>query len=308
MKKTTTRRSDAGIYIIVSPKGKVYVGQSVNLRKRKYEHFRLLRSQKHSNKHLQRAYNKYNGDLEFYVIEYISDISILTEREQYWMDAFNSYDCGYNQTVAADSSVGITRTEEQRKVTSKIVKSLWQDAEFVSKVKSSRQKYLDKPETRLKMSEASKEAARNDPERCARHSEIMKEKCASAEYRDMFLERMKSWRESVGSFHLSEIAKKRMSSMTEQDWEVVVTKRMITQLTKSQPDNGVMWIQSKTRKGVKILTAVARWTELSGENKVKMFSTNKYGLLPAWKMAVEYRLEVNSRLLQEYTEKLKLLT
>jgi len=55
-----------GIYKIVNTvTGQAYVGQSQYMRKRLKEHFRLLRADKHPNKYLQHAFNKY-GDGNFY--------------------------------------------------------------------------------------------------------------------------------------------------------------------------------------------------------------------------------------------------
>ena len=55
-----------GIYKIVnSITGQCYVGQSMRVKKRLKEHFRLLRRNSHSNPHLQNAYNKY-GSTAFY--------------------------------------------------------------------------------------------------------------------------------------------------------------------------------------------------------------------------------------------------
>jgi len=52
-----------GIYKIVNmATGQCYVGQSQRVKKRLKEHFRLLRSNKHTNPHLQNAYNKYGAE------------------------------------------------------------------------------------------------------------------------------------------------------------------------------------------------------------------------------------------------------
>lgn len=51
-----------GIYKIVNTAtGQCYVGQSQRVKKRLKEHFRLLRGNKHTNPHLQNAYNKYGA-------------------------------------------------------------------------------------------------------------------------------------------------------------------------------------------------------------------------------------------------------
>ncbi len=55
-----------GIYKLVNKvTGQCYVGQSQRVKKRIKEHFRLLRWNKHTNPHLQNAYNKY-GAKNFY--------------------------------------------------------------------------------------------------------------------------------------------------------------------------------------------------------------------------------------------------
>lgn len=59
-----------GIYKIVNKAtGQCYVGQSQRMEKRIKEHFRLLRWNKHTNQHLQNAYNKYGADNFYGAIE-----------------------------------------------------------------------------------------------------------------------------------------------------------------------------------------------------------------------------------------------
>jgi group I intron endonuclease len=59
-----------GIYKIVNKvTGLCYVGQSQRVKKRLKEHFRLLRWNKHTNPHLQNAYNKYGASAFYGAIE-----------------------------------------------------------------------------------------------------------------------------------------------------------------------------------------------------------------------------------------------
>jgi group I intron endonuclease len=52
-----------GIYKIVNRvTGQCYVGQSIRIKKRLKDHFRLLRRNKHTNPHLQNSYNKYGAE------------------------------------------------------------------------------------------------------------------------------------------------------------------------------------------------------------------------------------------------------
>ena len=64
----------AGIYIIENLiNNKIYVGSSINLKRRKYFHFNYLRNNKHGNKHLQLSFNKYGEEcFNFKIIECIS--------------------------------------------------------------------------------------------------------------------------------------------------------------------------------------------------------------------------------------------
>ncbi len=59
-----------GIYKIVNrATGQCYVGQSQRCKKRLKEHFRLLRWNKHTNPHMQNAYNKYGAENFYGAIE-----------------------------------------------------------------------------------------------------------------------------------------------------------------------------------------------------------------------------------------------
>ena len=58
-------KTKGGIYKITNIiKGNFYIGSSINVEKRMYEHKRMLRKNKHTNIHLQRSWNKY-GEKDF---------------------------------------------------------------------------------------------------------------------------------------------------------------------------------------------------------------------------------------------------
>lgn len=73
-----------GIYKIVNTAtNQCYVGQSQRVKKRLREHFRLLRSNTHPNRHLQHSYNKYGadcfrGEIEI-VCENVDDLDLFEE-------------------------------------------------------------------------------------------------------------------------------------------------------------------------------------------------------------------------------------
>jgi len=103
-----------GIYKIKNNKNdKVYIGSSNNMERRFKDHARLLENNKHYNKYLQNAWNKY--DFFFEIIEIVESEDILNEREQSWMDFYNSYDreYGYNIAPKADRTVIAEETKKR---------------------------------------------------------------------------------------------------------------------------------------------------------------------------------------------------
>lgn len=107
-----------GVYgLLNSFDGKLYIGSAVNMVDRMNRHMRELAANKHSNMHLQAAYNR--GDKFELVILEECDKSALTVREQYHMDLHGSLhnSKGYNMTIAgrtAPSEDGIRRIKEAR--------------------------------------------------------------------------------------------------------------------------------------------------------------------------------------------------
>jgi group I intron endonuclease len=97
--------------------GKVYIGQAVKFEKRKARHLWELRTGRHSNEHLQRAW-LLHGE-ENFVFEVLADNlarEVLVAEEQRHIDAFRSADClfGYNKSPAAGSNVGVKYSEASR--------------------------------------------------------------------------------------------------------------------------------------------------------------------------------------------------
>lgn len=92
-------KNKSGIYQIRNlVNNKIYIGSAEEFYRRKnYEHFYSLKRNKHVNRKLQRAYNKYGEqNFIFEIIEFVEDESKLLEHEQYWMDRFNVVKNGYN--------------------------------------------------------------------------------------------------------------------------------------------------------------------------------------------------------------------
>jgi group I intron endonuclease len=110
------------VYIIInSINSKVYIGSTVDVCKRRCSHFGDLNNNRHSNKHLQNAYNKYDKNaFNMYLLEYVEDKDVLLIREQYWIDLSNVVDknVGYNNSPSAMNSLGVIHSEESKKLRS----------------------------------------------------------------------------------------------------------------------------------------------------------------------------------------------
>lgn len=122
------RNKLSGIYSFTNKTtGKRYIGQTVYLNGRKGDHLLNLRRNQHDNNYLQKAFNKYGEeDFIFEVLEVVpkledstNDKVKLTEREQYWMDFYKSYDRDYGYNINPSASInpmqGKTHTPEARK-------------------------------------------------------------------------------------------------------------------------------------------------------------------------------------------------
>lgn len=101
----------SGIYkIICTANKKIYIGSSINLRDRRNAHFSELRRNKHGNRHLQNAWNKYGEQaFTFEVVEFVLPMS-LTSREQHWLNLLSPFGKkGFNLAPEAGSSLGVKR-------------------------------------------------------------------------------------------------------------------------------------------------------------------------------------------------------
>lgn len=103
----------SGIYKITNlTTQRFYIGSAVNFERRKSEHLRKLRQNKHENPHLQRLYNKY-GDEDF-VIELIFECKRedVIEQEQVHIDNLKPQ---INICKTAGSSLGRKHTKKAKK-------------------------------------------------------------------------------------------------------------------------------------------------------------------------------------------------
>lgn len=107
-------RNITGIYMIKNVvNGKMYIGQSKDIKFRWTHHKCDLRCNCHSNKHLQGAWNKYGEDsFEFSVIEE-TDPDNLNSRERYWITKYNSVNNCYNFDYGGDGCFGYKHSENE---------------------------------------------------------------------------------------------------------------------------------------------------------------------------------------------------
>lgn len=105
-----------GIYKIeCTVNGKVYIGQSNNIKKRWAEHRRELNNNSHVNKHLQAAYNKYGADSFIWEIIEEFEEDELDNREIYYIEKYDSFNNGYNSTEGGCGIRGWEHTEEAKR-------------------------------------------------------------------------------------------------------------------------------------------------------------------------------------------------
>lgn len=185
---------NSGVYQIYNPYNqKRYIGSSINIEERFKQHKRSLRGNRHCNKHLQNAWNKYKDILIFEPLEYCEP-EYLLELEQYYIDYYNSADrrFGYNiDRIADHTKPGFHLSEETKEKIRQKAIGRKLSPEQIEKMKIA-QTGMSKP----------------------KQSETMKRKYANGEvtfprYYEVSEEKRKEW-----SKHSSEAGKKRYSNYT----------------------------------------------------------------------------------------------
>lgn len=92
--------------------GKIYVGSAIDFVSRRYKHLHKLRKNKHENRKLQNAYNKYGEkNFNFDILEEVSDSKYLISVEQIFIDLLNPF---YNICKIASSRLGVKATDETK--------------------------------------------------------------------------------------------------------------------------------------------------------------------------------------------------
>ena len=215
--------TSSGIYQIRNLiDGKKYIGSAVNLRARWISHRNSLIRGDHHSPYLQAAWNKHGASrFAFEVVEAVASKEDLIQREQHYIDKFNTSDnkIGYNISPTAGSSLGTRRTKESRQKQSdiarrrlanpearaKIVECLadpevrarissgvqqhWSDSKARSELAEKAKKRWADPEFREKTIEAMRRAV--NPETCTKIAERARQRFADPEVRAEVAERMR---------------------------------------------------------------------------------------------------------------------
>lgn len=184
---------------------KVYVGgayKSFILRFR--NHLDRLRNNKHWNRHLQAAWNKYpRGTFIFSIIEECAPEEV-EGLEDYWIKALKATnpDFGYNIKHFAKSSLGVKRSKETKRRLSKSAKEAQNRPEVKAKISAAHTGRIVSETTKAKLSSAAKKQWSDPVAREAmaklivgkRHSEASKRKISKA---NKMIPHTKEWNSNV---------------------------------------------------------------------------------------------------------------
>jgi len=101
--------------IICLANGKCYIGSTIQKPKnRMMQHIYELRKNRHHSSKMQNCFNKY-GEQSFWfeIIEVVSSVESLFQREQYWINILDSYKSGLNGSPFAEFPLaGLPKTKE----------------------------------------------------------------------------------------------------------------------------------------------------------------------------------------------------
>ena len=109
-----------GIYKITSPSSKIYIGQSVNIEKRKKSYFSMYKRNNQQTV-LHRSFLKYGVENHLFEVIEECDIDLLNERERYWQDFYDVLNNGLNcRLTATNDKSGRLNKETIEKLKSRI--------------------------------------------------------------------------------------------------------------------------------------------------------------------------------------------
>jgi group I intron endonuclease len=197
-----------GIYKITSPSGRIYIGQSIDI-KRRFNTYKSLNKSKHQVK-LNNSFKKHDIDNHIFEIIEECDINLLNERERYWQEFYDSTNkkTGLNCLLTSTlNSPGVMSESTKNKIRESKIKLYSSDYENPLKGRRVSKESIDKrtetiknkykngyvhpnkgkkasDESKLKMSEAQKKLYENgyvNPNKGKKASEELKKKLSIAQ-------------------------------------------------------------------------------------------------------------------------------
>ena len=150
-----------GIYKITNPKGKVYIGQSINLESRKSDY----NSERCKGQvRLYRSIQKYGFSSHIFEIVEECEVYLLNDRERYWQDLYEVLgDNGLNlKLTTTDTKSGAHSQETKQKISSSLKGHVYSD-ETKEKISNSLKGRPCSEETRRKRSESMKRSGSIPP-------------------------------------------------------------------------------------------------------------------------------------------------
>lgn len=142
------------IYMIKNTiNGKVYIGRTNDLKRRRREHLTNLRNNKHYNRHLQYSFNKYGEtNFKFIILEKCKDDEV-GQREIDYIKKYNSFKAGYNLTAGGDGGqFGVRYSEEYKQRLSESLKGIKLSEEHKKRISIAQKKLWGNEDYRKEMS------------------------------------------------------------------------------------------------------------------------------------------------------------
>lgn len=139
---------------------KLYIGSTINLKKRWREHKWSLNNNRHHSPHLQKAWFKYGPEVFVWdILHEVKDDKCLVDEEQIFLDAFQPE---YNVLKQAQNRLGVKHSEKTKQKLSKLYKGKTFEERFgkkraeeiKEKIKNSNKNKIVSSETKQKISEA----------------------------------------------------------------------------------------------------------------------------------------------------------
>ena len=159
-----------GIYSITSPSGKIYIGQSIDIKKR-WQYYRTKRT--NIQPKLQNSFNKYGVDKHLFEVIKLCSEDSLNFRERYWQEYYNVLERGLNVKLTPADEMGRLSQE----VIDKRQRSRAANGGYSSvKIKQQTDNVAKRPEIRSKISDAVKNLWK-DPEYRAKRKPIPRTTC-----------------------------------------------------------------------------------------------------------------------------------